>query len=101
MIYDTTHQLLNGNGSPAVEGDKPITIKTIAVQALLADVSPSGQHLTPEQKLKHYVLFKKIASAADPAAVELTVEEASTVATAAGIFAPIVYGQVKDFFDKV
>jgi hypothetical protein len=97
MLYDLTKQLLDSDGALAAEGDKPLTMQLVAVRGLLADVSASGGQLTPDEKLKRYVLFKKL-SGGD--SVELTADEASTCAAACGVFPPLVYGQMSDFFNQ-
>jgi len=97
MLYDLTTQLSDSDGTPAVEGEKPVTVQLVTVRALLADVSPSGGQVSPDEKLKRYQLFKKLSKGG---ALELTAEEALLAGNACGIFPPLVYGQIKDFYDQ-
>jgi hypothetical protein len=98
MKYDLTHTLVDSDGNPALENESPVTVKTAFVRALLADVSPTGAPLSPDDKLKRYQLFKKIGGSREDT-VDLTVEEAAMLKTAAGVFPALVYGQLADFID--
>lgn len=84
-------QLINSNGTPAVNGDKPVTLGDVLVSALLE--TPASQHpLSPDEKLKRYATFKRIQGKTE---VEFAPDEIDLIKQAAGpLYTALTLGQI-------
>lgn len=60
MKVDLTQVYENADGTPAVLGDKPLTLKYMLVQALLSDVDENRQPVASGEKIKRYDLYRSI-----------------------------------------
>lgn len=71
------------------ESDKPLTLKSVCVNALLMD--HQDEKLTGKEKFERYLIAKKITAAAEDVSLEL--EEAVLVKDlVARVYTPIVIG---------
>lgn len=82
---------------PHAEGARTVTVKKIAVDALLANYEDE-RNLSGEDKVKRFRLAQKIHVAEDE--IEITAEEISLIKRLVGKgYAPLAVGQVFDLLE--
>ena len=92
---------LEGEGLKDQQG-KAVTLKLIAVEALLGQMGANGQPENPpaDEKMARYIIAKKITKAGS-GETELAIEEAAKIKELIGrTFGTIVVGQISDMLDK-
>lgn len=91
MKIDFTQKFTDLDGAPILADDKPLTLGTVAVQALVAQF-PDEQHLEGVEKLRRYKLATMIYGAS--ASVDIAVEDIALIKKLIGKgFATLIVGQ--------
>jgi len=89
MRIDFSTVLLTVDGDRLVDGGKPVTLKKIAVDALMA-VTDDDKSITGEEKVSRYTLARKISANPDRS---MKVEDVALIKKLiAKIYGPVVVG---------
>lgn len=93
-------ELTDLDGSPITDKDKPVTLKTISLTALLAQYADE-QALSGEDKMKRFQIAEKIAAAnADDPHIDLKAEEIAEIKKLIGKgFGPLIVGRCFNTLD--
>lgn len=86
--------LINPDGSPAMEGDRAITIRQTLINAVLAQTDGDMQPVRGEDKVKRYAIYMQLKNATID--TEFEVEDVAVLRKAVLIFPTIVVGQVRE-----
>ncbi|MCD6262343.1 MAG: hypothetical protein J7J52_04905 [Deltaproteobacteria bacterium] len=90
MIVNMSAELKTLDGEPLIDAGKPVTLKDVSVNALLAQ--QERETLDAKEKLARYELALKVNKGGD---VEVTVEEIAKIKDCVGkVYPTLVVGQV-------
>lgn len=99
MFFDANKTITSLDGQPLKEGEREVTIGSVACNALLAPFDDE-RGLSGEEKVKRFELAVKI-SKANGLPAEITVEDAALIKKlVAKLYAPLVVGQVWQAVDN-
>lgn len=92
MKIDFAAQLRDGDDKVIIENDAPAAVKEILKRAVLADVTPQGQPVPAEEKVKRFDLFLKLRSADET--TDFTLDEVQLLDKAVLVFPTLIAGQL-------
>jgi hypothetical protein len=100
MLIDLTQTFVNADDSPAVIAgtQTPVTLKFMLIQAILAEASPDGRPVPPDEKIKRYSVYRDLKKAG--ATIELPAEDVALLKDAAKIFPTLTLGQTHEMLER-
>lgn len=96
MKIKVTDVVLDYDGTPMLDGEDPLTLRT-AFRVALNSFLPN-EEMGAEKKTKLYALTLKIFTGKE---VEITTDEAALIKERGALFlTPLVYGRIVDLFEN-
>jgi hypothetical protein len=93
MKVKLTDHILTTDDEPAMEGDKPITVRTALIRAALSEVHGDGTPVKGSEKLDRYDLYRKIKLSESG---DLSDSEIKVLRELVLMFPPLLAGQLTD-----